>query len=365
MLSPEKKKQLIEDSEKWWNHELKRPIIQVTLSDDVYGSEKNNLSRGQLLEMLYDFSIPASDVAKAYRYDFESKEYYGDAFPQFYMRSTGILGAMLGQTYQIDIKRGTIWFEEMKGKELDEIHPLLTDDNPLFKRGKDLINAFQKEFHDDIAIGIPNLGGMMDIVESMRGANNSLMDLYDDPDEVLRLNNDIYIAYTKAYKEYIAAIDHNDVLGYTGWITLLSQKPYFISQCDFCCMVGPDQFDEFIFDTLKKEAQLIERSFYHLDGPGAVRHLDKIIECGFKGIQWINGAGAKPLDDPMWDDIYKKIHDAGLLLQVYVYDKSELRFIDHIVNLLGTTEGLAFICTGKASDREEFISYLEKYDVRI
>lgn len=40
-------------------------------------------------------------------------------------------------------------------------------------------------------------------------------------------------------------------------------KPYFISQCDFCCMIGPEQFDEFVFETLKKEASLIERSFYH------------------------------------------------------------------------------------------------------
>ena len=59
-------------------------------------------------------------------------------------------------------------------------------------------------------------------------------------------------------------------------------KPYFISQCDFCCMIGPEQFDEFVFETLKKEASLIERSFYHLDGPGAVRHLDKIMNVVLK-----------------------------------------------------------------------------------
>ena len=73
-------------------------------------------------------------------------------------------------------------------------------------------------------MGIANLGGMMDIVESMRGANNSLIDLYDDPDEVQRLNDDIYKAFEQAYEEMIASIDLNNTLGYTGWISLLSQN---------------------------------------------------------------------------------------------------------------------------------------------
>lgn len=360
MLTGQKKQQIINDSEAWWEHKLERPIIQVTLKGKV---TENMKTRGELLEMCYDCSIPASEVAKCYRPTFESETYLGDAFPHFYMRSTGILGAMLGQTYKIDVDRGTIWFEEMKGKELTDIHPNLTKDNQLYKRGLELIAAFQEEFKDDIAYGIPNLGGMMDIVESMRGANNSLMDLYDDPEDVLRLNDDIYNAYEFAYNNYIETIDKNKSLGYTGWTPLLSQKPYFISQCDFCCMIGPDQFEEYIADTLAKEASLIERSFYHLDGPGAVKHLDTIIECGFDGIQWINGAGSKPLDDSAWDDIYKKVHAAGLLIQIYCYNKDDLKFIDHLVNLLGTTKGLAFICGGEVADKEYFEQYLKKYNV--
>lgn len=360
MLTKDKKEQIIKDAEAWWNHELKRPIIQVRLSKKDQGKA---LSRGKLLEMCYDYTIPASEVAKCYRDTFESEICLGDAFPHFYMRSTGVLGAMLGQTYTIDVNRGTIWFEEMKGKELEDIHPNLTNDNQLYHRGIELIQAFQEEFGNEIAYGIPNLGGMMDIVESMRGANNSLMDLYDDPDEVKRLNDDIYNAYEYAYHHYIDKIEKNKGLGYAGWTPLLSQKPYFISQCDFCCMIGPVQFDEFITETLKKEASLIERSFYHLDGPGAVKHLDTIIDCGFDGIQWINGAGSKPLDDEAWNDIYQKVHNAGLLLQIYRYDKESLRFIDHLVNLLGTTEGLAFICSGNEDEREIFESYLDKYNV--
>lgn len=360
MITKDKKAQLVEDFEKWWNHELKRPIIQVNLS------KKDAIpcaSRGELLDMLYNYDITPQDVAKEYRKSFENIEYLGDSFPVYYMRSTGILGAMLGQTYNIDVQRGTIWFEEMKGKELEDIHPILTDDNKLFNRGLALIEAFQVEFKDTIAIGIPNLGGMMDIVESMRGANNSLMDLYDDPEEIIRLNDDIYNAYEKAYKQNTAAIDKDSILGYTGWITILSQKPYFISQCDFCCMISKDMFDEFVFDTLHKEAVLIERSFYHLDGPGAIKHLDRIIECGFDGIQWIQGAGNPPHYSGKWDDIYKKIYDAGLLMQLNLDTKDDLKAIDHIYELLGDISHVVFTVSGKEEDKEEFIKYLDKYGV--
>lgn len=359
MLQQEKKKQLIDDSEAWWEHELERPIIQVTLSEP----EKEIYTRGELLNMLYDFTLPIASVVAAYRQQYQTNTYLGDAFPNFYMRSTGVLGAYLGQSYKIDEQHGTIWFQELEGKELEDIQPTLEDSDQLYQRSLALIKGFQDSFGEDIAIGIANLGGMMDIVESMRGATNSLMDLYDDPKEVIRLNDAIFVAYKKAYEDMINLIDVNKTLGYSGWITLLSQKPYFISQCDFCCMVGSEQFDDFIYQTLKKEVSLIERSFYHLDGPGAVRHIERIIECGFKGIQWINGAGAAPLDDPCWDALYHKIHDAGLLLQVYCYNAEELRFIDHLVNLLGTTKGLAFICTGNKKDQKKFEDYLMKYNI--
>lgn len=360
MLTDQKYEQLINDYEKWWNHDLKRPIIHVQLE----GNNKAKYTRGELLDMCYDPNVSPQDLVKAYESTFENQILLGDAFPQFYMRSTGILGAYLGQGWKIDKERGTIWFQEMKDKELEDIHLKLDKNFWLYQRSLDIIKEFAKHYQGKVALGIPNLGGMMDIVESIRGANNSLMDLYDDPEEVLRVNNEILDAYQEAYHDMIDAITQEDVVGYTGWITLLSQKPYFISQCDFCCMIGIPQFDEFIKDTLTKEAQMIERSFYHLDGPGAVRHLDTILDCGFDGIQWIQGDGSAPLDSGQWDDIYKKVRNKGKLLQVFIYGKEELKAIDYIVDVLGgDASGIAFICTGQEDDQEEFMKYLEKYNV--
>lgn len=360
MFEQEKYIRLTNDFEKWWEHTLERPIIQVSLTKKNPQASK---TRGELLDMCYDMTVPVEQVVKAYQESFEDTIYLGDAFPCFYMRSTGILGAYLGQTYTIDKQRGTIWFQEIKDKELQDIQPILDKQYPLYKRTLDIMKEFQKQCY--IPMGIANLGGMMDIVESMRGANHSLLDLYDEPEEVERLNDAIYKAFEQAYQDQIDSIDLSKVPGYTGWITLLSKKPYFISQCDFCCMIGQEQFEEFIYPTLKKEASLIERSFYHLDGPGAIRHLDRILDCGFLGIQWIQGAGSEPLDSPKWTPIYQKVLGAGKLLQVNIYSVEDLKCIDHIVRLVGSPKGIAFICTGNEEDRPIYEEYLRKYNVPI
>lgn len=158
----------------------------------------------------------------------------------------------------------------------------------------------------------------------------------------------------------IKHIDLNQVPGYTCWATMLSQKPYYVLQNVFSAMISSEMYDDFYLPILKKECEAIPRTIYHLDGPGAVRHLDSILTVEeLDGVQWINGAGAAGLDQ--WPDIYKKIIGAGKLCQVFINGTEELRYIDDIVNIVGTTKGLCFICTGDCKEKELFDKYLEKY----
>jgi hypothetical protein len=356
-------KRLINDYEAFWNHQLKRPIIQVILEDP----ENEKYTRGELLRQCYDFSIPETEVASNYHDALDLADYYGDAFPHFYMRSTGVLGAFLGQTWNVDSvtrSTGTVWFEELQDRPLAEISPKLDKNNQLYVRSKELIKAFQDLYDGRIGIGIANLGGIMDIFESMRGATKSLTDILDEPEEVRRIRDCISEAFFIAADEQMSLIDINKTPGYTGWIPLLSQKPYFISQCDYCFMIGPKEYDDFVHDTLVKEANHFDRSFYHLDGPGQIIHLDRILEIeGFDGVQWINGAGAAPLSDPCWFDIYRKVRAAGKLLQVFIWGAEEVPYVDAIVNALGSSEGIAFICYGKKSDWPAFRDLLSRYGV--
>lgn len=63
---------------------------------------------------------------------------------------------------------------------------------------------------------MPDLGGVLDIVAVFRETENLLIDLYDTPEEVLRLCDEAYTAWMEAYH------DLNSVLqpinpGYSDW----------------------------------------------------------------------------------------------------------------------------------------------------
>lgn len=346
----------------WWAGELKRPIIQVTLErtssegGDFFASNYRKV----ILNAMYDFTVPVQEVPRIVDQAYDNVEYLGDALPVFYMRPTGILGGFLGQDYGIDQDQGTVWFKKLCSS-LSEIAQIrLDENNPLLRRALDLTQAIQDYFDGRIAIGIPDFGGVMDIVSSIRDANPFLLELCLEPESVEDACHNIHEQFKKAYQLFMDVIDPEKIPGYTCWATMLSQKPYFVLQNDFSAMISADMYDEFYLPILQKECQLIDRTIYHLDGPGAVRHLDSILTVPeLDGVQWINGAGAPGLDQ--WPDIYRKIHKAGKLCQVFINGSNELHYIDYISDLLGTTKGLCFICSGKEAEYEAFEQYLEKY----
>lgn len=247
--------------------------------------------------------------------------------------------------------------------ELEDIAEITVNpENALMQRSLELTKAVQEYFDGQMAVGFPDFGGVYDIVSSIRDANDLLLELHEDEEGVMNAAWNIHEQFKKIYREFENVIDISKIPGFTCWATMLSQKPYFVLQNDFSAMISAEMFDDFYLPILKKECQFIPRTIYHLDGPGAVRHLDSILTVEeLDGVQWINGAGAPGLDQ--WPDIYRKIKAAGKLCQVFINGSEELRYIDDIVDILGTTEGLCFICTGKENEKEKFDAYLSKYHV--
>lgn len=357
-------KKIAEDFELWWEHKLERPIIQVTLNPaakmegDFFATDY----RRNILNAMYDMEMPPEKVAEMVDEAFAPLSYYGDAFPGFYMRPTGVLGGYLGQDFGIDHEQGTVWFKKT-GQDLEGIAGIRLDpENPLLKRSLAITEAVQNYFDGLLGVGYPDLGGVFDIVASIRDSNELLLELYEDEDGVKEAAWNIHEQFKKAYDLFDQLIDPARIPGYTCWATMLSRKPYFVLQNDFSAMISSEMYDDFYLPILQKECRYIPRTIYHLDGPGAVRHLDSILTIEeLDGVQWINGAGAPGLDQ--WPDIYKKIIGAGKLCQVFINGSKELHYIDDIVEITGTTKGHCFICTGVENEKEEFDRYLTKYHV--
>lgn len=104
--------------------------------------------------------------------------------------------------------------------------------------------------------------------------------------------------------------------GTTCWIPFWHSGKYATIQCDFICMVSPDIANEYIIPALEEEANFLDHSIYHLDGPQALPHLDSILSIKkLDAVQWVAGDGQPPQHE--WMDVLKKVQKAGKGLQLW------------------------------------------------
>jgi 5-methyltetrahydrofolate--homocysteine methyltransferase len=109
------------------------------------------------------------------------------------------------------------------------------------------------------------------------------------------------------------------------WSDLLSAD----LQSDFSTMISNEMFDEFFLPFIDEQTQMVPRTIYHLDGPGAIKHLDSLLGLpNLNGIQWVPGAGAKPVTE--WIPLLNKIQDAGKLVYVYCSKESIKTLLDEL-----------------------------------
>jgi hypothetical protein len=90
---------------------------------------------------------------------------------------------------------------------------------------------------------------------------------------------------------------------------LYKDEPWYVTSSDFICMISNDNFRELILPELLEEVEYLKGNIiFHLDGPGALKHLDDLIAIpNLAGIQWVYGDGQPSTKH--WIDVLKKIQN--------------------------------------------------------
>ncbi len=338
---------------KWWEGKLERPLINMTLSNCKSPRKK---SKHPYLHFtsFYDLSVSPGDVVDAWDYELSTKKFIGDGFPAIWPNfGPGVIAAFLGTN--LSNGDNTVWFHPKKELSLDEIKFEFDSSGIWFNRVKDICRAATDRWQGNVQVGMTDLGGNLDIVSSFRPGENLLLDLYDNPRRVKEL---LWEAHDKwwAYFEDINSVLRPVNPGYTAWTPIFSEKPYYMLQCDFCYMIGPDMFDEFVKPELAATCKKLNNAFYHLDGIGELPHLDSLLSIKeLKGVQWVPGDG-KP-DIRHWPEVYRKIHDAGKLIQIF----GSMESLDVIADQIGTSEGIVLITGYDISQEADAVEFLKKH----
>jgi 5-methyltetrahydrofolate--homocysteine methyltransferase len=349
-----------EASEQWWAGTLDRPLIQIRLTGADPGRPEPDCPFYEF-HSYYDLSVSPEQIIDRMDYELSGTRFLGDAFPDFRPNfGPGVLAAFLGA--RLHNGAGTAWFLPETLKPISESSFAIQEDSVWLRRICDLIEAAERRWQGHVQIGITDLGGSLDILSTFRPAEHLLLDLYDHPDQVKRLLWESHDAWWQCFRLF-TDLNGSRNPGFSCWTPLLSSKSYYMLQCDFCYMIGPDMFDEFVWPELLASAQKLDRAFYHMDGEGQLAHLNTLLSSpAVRGIQWVPGEGAPDL--LQWPDVLKTLHTKQKLTQFFHNQVNDpFQALPCLETQLGSVNHIAYMIKAPIEEYHRAVELLHRYGI--
>lgn len=281
----------------------------------------------------------AERIVARYRYFCDTHAFLGESFPNLNIDfGPGSTAAYLGS--DIGFKEDTVWFK----KCLDgwDGVPKLTFDpeNKWFKKHLQLAKDCRALAKDDFYVDMPDLMENIDVLASLRGAQDTLFNLLDEPEKVGQRIQEVTDVYYDYYDRFYDVIKDKDGGNAYTVFQIWGPGRTVKLQCDFSAMMAPEDFRKYIQPSLRTQSENVDHVLYHLDGPAAIKHMDALMEIeGIDALQWTSGDAGPDGTLPDWDVIYDKAIAAGKSIWVKVYSgefEDWIRNVDRIVKKYGS-----------------------------
>ena len=260
-------------------------------------------------------------------------EYFAEGYPRTRAHvGPGSLAAMTGGDYLL--KRNTVWFTEDPAlrddwRNYEKI--VLRTDSPMYILTERIMRALSENNRGRYWTDPSGLCHGLDVLSSLRGAQNLLTDLYDHPAEVKRALSTLDEIWEQVFTWQCDIIFGGGQEGLTSWLPVWCRGRWDALQCDFSAMISPDHFEEFMLPSMVTYTEFLDHSLYHLDGPGQIPHLDLLLSLPrLDGIQWMPGDGTPGEADDLWFPIYERIQAAGKNLMLFCDRKGALKLLRHL-----------------------------------
>lgn len=287
---------------KFWAGELDRPALRIV-------APKNEAKPVSCPNPYFYIDRDVEELLDAVEEYFDNTLFIGEAIPAYCISfAPDTFSAFLGAEIQWkDADKSTTWVVPFV-KDWDDVDIKFDVNSRWWQKTAEYLTAFRKRFDGRAILVPPHLQGGLDCLSAIRGVNELLMDIIDCPEKVQRALEQVAVAIKKVRREYKKVLDPD--IGYVNRHMMYSDKMIDVPQCDFSCMISPEMFEHFQMPIIERELEDLGPVDYHLDGPGAIQHLEKICRLEkIKVIQWQPGAGEAA--EKGWWDLYKKIDGLG------------------------------------------------------
>ena len=205
----------------------------------------------------------------------------------------------------------------MTDEDVEEFQDFHFDEkNEYYRKMMEITAAAMEDGKDKYLVGVTDLHPGGDALVSMRGPQNLCYDTLDCPEFLYNGVMKLLPGFKKIYQE-LYTLTTKYQKGSTCWMGIWHPERWYPVSCDFSCMISEKMYEDFLAEEIEKEVQWLDASMYHLDGPDALKHLERILEIpSLNGVQWVYGAGNPTASH--WLDEIRKIQSAGKCVQISV-----------------------------------------------
>ena len=232
----------------------------------------------------------------------------------------GSLAAILGGVFEGG--EDTIWIHPNPHFS-DEI--TFDTNHPNWLLHKNLLRTCKQQSQGHYYVGMPDLMEGLDVLAALKGTDRVLMDTVMQPELLERQLQQINDIYFRVFDELYDIIREGDEMAFCYFSSWAPGKMTKL-QSDISTMISVDDYRRFVLPFIREQCQKIPYTLYHLDGVGAMHHLDALLEIDeLDAIQWTPGVGEPQGGNPKWYDLYRRILAAGKSVMVCWVTLPELR----------------------------------------
>jgi len=299
--------------EAFWGHEIiGRPCISVRAPE----------RSPRPLPAPRDFETKWADpeyVAQSCDAAHEATYFGGEAMPG----TSLMVGYCFSYGAPLHFGEQTVWQDPIIESWDEPLSLALAEEEWGWKRAREVVDRCLEVGQDRWMTGFPNFMQPNDHLPLLRGTEAFLIDLLERPGEVklaLRRLLDNWYAIYERLQARTSRVQEGSITWLSVWCP---GQRHMTLQSDVSCMISPSMFEEFVAPELEEMTSWLDGSIYHLDGPDALQHLDRLLALDeLRAIQWTPGTGQET--GLAWLDLYKRIQAAGKAVVISLeYDEVE------------------------------------------
>jgi hypothetical protein len=315
---------VLERYEAWWNCALiDRPLVSIEFQKP--GAERRALPRKHHASirdrwMDTDYLVQRAEV------HLQNTVHFADSLPVVWPN----LGPeVFSAFYGCDMEYGeeTAWSKPFLADLSEEcVGAVRLDwDNFYFRKIGEMTDALITAGKGRFIVGYTDLHGGGDAIAAFRDPQELLIDTIEHPGEIKRLCERITTDFLQVYDLFHQKLSAAGMPS-TTWCPATCKGKFHVPSNDFSCMISDRAFEELFIPGIIRECRHMDRCIYHLDGPQALRYLDRLLDIPeIHAIQWVPGVEHDYWAD--WVGVYQRIQQRKKALQILSVPAGDLQHL--------------------------------------